>query len=803
MALVDLKSNLASFRSDFSTPSVATQTEVSANQLKKTQQTQASRTAADRTNWIDSVVINDFKNTGPTGWQPGKFTLQSQLGDGKSPLIRSYDPLITKAYNWYNSDGKVSPHTGFYSKDNTYQVKATKKGFLAATYNTNSPVDDVYKKFSLQDEAYNPTYMKQPFVVRGIQRKGNETPQYWGFGSRSGFDDGLIRGGVVTVADRVVSDTVRIAKFMASPKGLLWIVKQLGLGLTNPKVETVPLAGPFGRQTRIHTGVTSLLSVAGSPFGLHFTRHGLPFANEISSYGRVQKAKSLTFNVLPTQSNRLLQLRNQLFTNIVTAAATRFGAPIPVLSGLAGPNSVYGIGLTNHRRYTDSEEGKQGTFVTGKKITTPLYRIVFKNKFSVSKQYTSNLVNFASPSSTKSNDSSGFKDIDGVEKSSLSIKQEYLSNQDSSLSKIVTRFNDDDTTKNQANPFNRKPDIPRGIPIESSIDTLNYNVPTGDIRNYATLAYSKIPKDKSDSKDKLKGDFRNGLPDSAKAFSGKKKAADQDQYDQRNLETKYGFGKLGEVGAVRTDPNKFLVSSTDFNKKPKNEKDQPQFVLINKPEFRGDKVTAINIASPGYKKQVYAGNGQDLITFYFEDGEEGTNVMPFRCTMTGYSDSFTPGWDRIDIMGRPDGAYLYTTFERSVSFNFTVAALSRSEMIPMWRKLNYLSTYTMPDFNNSATRPSGPFMRISIGSLFKNTPGFISSLTYTVPDDATWDIAEDAKDTPDAKQLPMIVDVAMSFTIVGDFRPQLKGRAYSLQGDRDWLKDSVTKLGSKSKSKSK
>jgi hypothetical protein len=120
----------------------------------------------------------------------------------------------------------------------------------------------------------------------------------------------------------------------------------------------------------------------------------------------------------------------------------------------------------------------------------------------------------------------------------------------------------------------------------------------------------------------------------------------------------------------------------------------------------------------------------------------------------------------------------------------------------MWRKLNYLSTYTMPDFIGSA-RPSGPFMRISIGSLFKNTPGFISSLTYTVPDDATWDIAEDAKDTPDAKQLPMIVDVAMSFTIVGDFRPQVKGRAYSLQGDRDWLKDSVTKLGSKSKSKSK
>jgi hypothetical protein len=761
MALVDLKSNLASFRSDFSTPSVATQ----------------------------------------TGPKLGKPSVDDQLPGGSVFRYIKDGSATTKKFSvkGYNTSRQYS--------DNIQSVKGqpNKSLLYKRATETNSPsaIDEQYKKYNLRDESHNPTYMKQPFVVRGIQRKGNETPQYWGFGSRSGFDDGLIRGGVVTVADRVVSDTVRIAKFMASPKGLLWIVKQLGLGLTNPKVETVPGSGPLGRQTRIHTGVTSLLSVAGSPFGLHFTRHGLPFLNEASSYGNVQKAKTLVFNLFPTESNRLLQLRNQLFKNIVIAAATRFGAPIPTLSGLAGPNSVYGIGLTNHRRYTDSEEGKQGTFVTGKKVITPLYRIVFKNKFSVSKQYASNLVNFSGPSATKSNDATGFKDIDGVEKSSLSIKQEYLGNQDSSLSKIVTRFNDDDTTRNQANPFNRKPDISRGTPIESSIDTLNYNVPTGDIRNYATLAYSKIPKDKSDSKDRLKGDFRNELPDSAKAFSGKKKAADQDQYDQRNLETKYGFGNVGKVGADRSNPNKFLVSSADFNKKPKNEKDQPQFVLINKPDFRGDKVTAINIASPGKDKQVYAENGQDLITFYFEDGVEGTNVMPFRCTMTGYSDSFTPGWDRIDIMGRPDGAYLYTTFERSVSFNFTVAALSRSEMIPMWRKLNYLSTYTMPDFNNSATRPSGPFMRISIGSLFRNTPGFISSLTYTVPDDATWDIAEDAKDTKDAKQLPMIVDVAMSFTIVGDFRPQMKGRAYSLQNERDWLKDSVTKLGSKSKSKSK
>ena len=170
--------------------------------------------------------------------------------------------------------------------------------------------------------------------------------------------------------------------------------------------------------------------------------------------------------------------------------------------------------------------------------------------------------------------------------------------------------------------------------------------------------------------------------------------------------------------------------------------------------------------------------------------------MTFRATMTGFTDSFSPGWDRIDIMGRPDGAYLYNSFERNISFNFTVAALSRSEMIPMWRKLNYLASYTMPDFNGNS-KPSGPFMRITIGDLFQSTPGFITSLSYTIPDDATWDIADDWPESNlDAKQLPMVVEASVSFTIVGDYRPQMHGRVYSLspKGTRadvagQWLRD--------------
>ena len=140
---------------------------------------------------------------------------------------------------------------------------------------------------------------------------------------------------------------------------------------------------------------------------------------------------------------------------------------------------------------------------------------------------------------------------------------------------------------------------------------------------------------------------------------------------------------------------------------------------------------------------------------------------------------------------------MYTDFERTISFSFVVAALSRAEMIPMWRKLNYLSTYTMPDFSKTKSKPAGPFMRLTIGSLYQRTPGFITSLTYTFPDDTTWDIADDAN-IVDAKQLPTVVEVSVSYTIVGDYRPQLMGRSYSLSPDGtrqkvpgQWLGDAV------------
>ena len=93
------------------------------------------------------------------------------------------------------------------------------------------------------------------------------------------FDDGFIRGGLINATLASVKDVKRISSSLLNLKGSLFIIKQAGLQLTNPRLEwkgSPDKQPPFlGGPTRQFTGVGSLLSIGGNAFGLHFDRAGL------------------------------------------------------------------------------------------------------------------------------------------------------------------------------------------------------------------------------------------------------------------------------------------------------------------------------------------------------------------------------------------------------------------------------------------------------------------------------------------------------------------------------------------------
>lgn len=752
-------------------------------------------------------AVNDFpdKASGAKGFTLNKGEIRQYE---KSEFLGILGLTYTYPKTLFNGDRLMNPRlstsfpgpqnffgdvnaTGF--TDNMWKTGQSKKpsqftGITEDKYQYPSNLVNTFNQLNLQSNSFNTNdtiEFRQPFIVRGLQRPGqaNGEVQRWG----NAIDDGLIRGGAVTTASRIAADVTRISKFLGTAKGKLWIVKQIGLGKSNPKVETIT------GSTRTHLGVTSLLSVAGSPLGLHFTTHGIPGLNQIDDYEKVQNVKRLLFspnNVLGISTNRLVSLSGRYRSaNILTRIGntrifglikkslegiTNFPGLLP-MSGIGGPQSVYGIGYTGISRKVDTvTDAINNARVNG---YTPNYTAAF--------QYASLLHGYSTTGLAAPTFGQASKNVDDNE---LSLKSTLQSKTTSGTKTVQlpviagVAIPPVTIPIPNATPGNAEKDISNASNVYSKGSAL----PNTDPKNYITMAYGKIPKD-SNEKSALKGDFRNALIDNNIGYTGKR--ADSD-YIKNSIDAKYGFGTQGKVGANRTDPNSFgsgsmgAVTAKDYT---------GTGLILKDTSFRGDKINATDIyKSIEGSEDPYKEEGQkDLIRFFFEDGEKGTNLMLFRAILTGLTDSFSPGWDKVDIMGRPDGAYLYTSFERTVSFNFTVAATSRAEMIPLWRKLNYLATYTMPNLStaNSPTgRASGPFMRITVGDMYNRVPGFISSLSYTVPDESSWDIAEDRKNDSGGKQLPMVIEVAMSYTIISDYRPQLNGRAFSTD---EWLTDAL------------
>lgn len=91
------------------------------------------------------------------------------------------------------------------------------------------------------------------------------------------FDDGLIRGGVINAGIASVKDTLLVGNFLKSPKGIIWLVKQVGLQKTNPRLEQPQdFKTLSNNNTRLYNlGVNTIAQVPINAFGGHLIRHGL------------------------------------------------------------------------------------------------------------------------------------------------------------------------------------------------------------------------------------------------------------------------------------------------------------------------------------------------------------------------------------------------------------------------------------------------------------------------------------------------------------------------------------------------
>ena len=151
------------------------------------------------------------------------------------------------------------------------------------------------------------------------------------------------------------------------------------------------------------------------------------------------------------------------------------------------------------------------------------------------------------------------------------------------------------------------------------------------------------------------------------------------------------------------------------------------------------------------------------------------------------------GWDPVKYAGRGESLYNYAGFDRQISLAFTCMAQSKAELIPMHKKLNYLASTLAPDYTQAGFM-RGNLVRLTVGGYLYEQPGFITSLTYDVPQESPWEIAIPATDDGGdpsnpifsdntVKEMPHICNVSMDFTPIHRFRPEIQDNSYDNSGN--------------------
>ena len=200
-----------------------------------------------------------------------------------------------------------------------------------------------------------------------------------------------------------------------------------------------------------------------------------------------------------------------------------------------------------------------------------------------------------------------------------------------------------------------------------------------------------------------------------------------------------------------------------------------------------DKINALNLYSSNQVTQNEVKN--DLVKFRIA-AINNTNptlktFMHFRAFIDNFSDSYNATWNPITYLGRGESFYTYNGFTRTISLGWTVAAQSKEELMPMYRKLNYLASNLTPDYTGKGYMV-GNLVQLTIGGYLYEQVGFITSLTYDIPAESPWEIGinDVGNYDPTTKEMPHILKVTgFSFTPIHDFIPSKQTLNFDNKGN--------------------
>jgi len=167
----------------------------------------------------------------------------------------------------------------------------------------------------------------------------------------------------------------------------------------------------------------------------------------------------------------------------------------------------------------------------------------------------------------------------------------------------------------------------------------------------------------------------------------------------------------------------------------------------------------------------------DIIKFAFEcvdnDSPNNAIALVFRAFLDGaIQDTNSAQYGSFKYLGRGETFRTYQGFDRSVSFAFKILVQTRSEMRPLYKKLNHLISQVYPDYSPVSNFMRGSVVKLTIGDYFYRVPGFLENVNVTLNTDVGWEILLNEAEDTDVVQAPFVVDVSCTFKPIMGILPR-------------------------------
>ena len=617
--------------------------------------------------------------------------------------------------------------------------------------------------------------------------------------SRTGGPDFLLRGGTL-FPGHAIDDVSRLTKMFfdfggSSIRGPLFIAKQNVLSLSNVDTttgyinyseaantggggneETSPQTA-LGRFIKnnlalnqgIYTPLSTLAAAAGVGLGIYPNKQGLNPFNPMqgAEAGNVQtNPNGLT---LPTYiqiingdgtegtKSRLLGFLPKMDKVV---GGTTGANDLNLYSYTGGPGATLGVGKTNidMLQYQRTGANNLNTLRVGAKTTsTQTSSQIFGATLNLDvleylPSEENNSPTITDPQSILLNDNDlQFR---------LGASAAYIANNIAGYGTIFRQaFNANGKYNNSFNIYDNNNN---NFSLVTKVDNSGFNSGIGERQKISTWTQQLLEAQPKNTGLDLES-FETKIPDVDKNDQIPKSPS----YVTKNIENRVNLGNPGKRGGLKnytigkiTDPSKVTLEDNQYNAL--------------------DKITAMPLYSSEAVTQDKQGFKNDLVKFRIgvvdnKDPNKKTYIH-FRAFINNFSDNYSANWGSQKFMGRAENFYKYEGFDRSISMDWTVAAQSKQELIPMYQKLNYLASVCAPDYSSNGYM-QGNLITLTVGGWCYEQMGIMDGISLDVPGDSPWEIAinEDGSSDSSVKELPMIINVSgFNFKPIHNFVPRVQ-----------------------------